>query len=662
MQNLRIEKLKNLSLAALLMAGAAFAACSSSSDEIIEPVTPESPTTAKTYTLTIKASKGSDAATRALTPGYDSELNKNTVDATWAEGEQVTVYNETEGAALEGSLVAQSTGASTTLSGTLTGTINPNDILTLKFCSPNYGSQDGTLGYIAANCDYATASVTVSSVASGNITTTGDADFTNKQAIVKFTFKDKASDATISPSAIVLSVDVDPTLETGPRGVAISKAADAGMTLPYVSRITIPDATYSANGAGIVYLAIPDKLEEVPELKELKGMFEFTLTAIVGDKVYSLTKSGFPFENGQYYEITAKMTEQVWDGDLAKLTAEMPETFATATDGMTITGTLGVNKKISIADGATVTLDGVIINGTNDYEYKYAGITCLGDAIIILKDGTTNTVKGFCAGYPGIFVPGDKDNPNNNNTLTIQGTGTLDASSNSDAPGIGGGGYEISCGNIVIESGTITANGGFGAAGIGGVYQGSCGTITISGGTVTANGGSGGAGIGSSAGGSCSDINISGGNVTANSDNYGAGIGSGDGGDCGIIKISGGSVTATSGYIAAGIGTGYAGGCGDITISSGTVEATGGEDGAGIGTGDSGRCGAITITSDVTSVTATAGKDAKSIGAGWNGTCGTVTIGGTVYWGPTAADPSEYEYKNGGNTYLANSPLVYPEP
>ena len=64
----------------------------------------------------------------------------------------------------------------------------------------------------------------------------------------------------------------------------------------------------------------------------------------------------------------------------------------------------------------------------------------------------------------------------------------------------------------------------------------------------------------------------------------------------------------------------------------------------------------------MTSVTATAGKDAKSIGAGWNGTCGTVTIGGTVYWGPTAADPSEYEYKNGGNTYLANSPLVYPEP
>ena len=48
-----------------------------------------------------------------------------------------------------------------------------------------------------------------------------------------------------------------------------------------------------------------------------------------------------------------------WDGDLAKVTAESTVEFATAIDGMTITGTLGVDKKVSIADGATVTLDGV---------------------------------------------------------------------------------------------------------------------------------------------------------------------------------------------------------------------------------------------------------------------------------------------------------------
>ena len=81
--------------------------------------------------------------------------------------------------------------------------------------------------------------------------------------------------------------------------------------------------------------------------------------------------------------------------------------------------------KISIADGATVTLDGVTINGENSLDYKWAGITCEGDATIILKDGSTNTVKGFYEDYPGIHVPSEM-------TLTIKGetagTGSLEAS------------------------------------------------------------------------------------------------------------------------------------------------------------------------------------------------------------------------------------------
>ena len=61
-----------------------------------------------------------------------------------------------------------------------------------------------------------------------------------------------------------------------------------------------------------------------------------------------------------------------------------------------------------------MTLDRAIINGVDDSDYSWAGITCLGDATIILKDGTTNTVKGFDANYPGIYVP-------SGNTLTIEG-------------------------------------------------------------------------------------------------------------------------------------------------------------------------------------------------------------------------------------------------
>ena len=150
--------------------------------------------------------------------------------------------------------------------------------------------------------------------------------------------------------------------------------------------------------------------------------------------------------------------------DLSTLT-----THYTAQDGETLTGTLGGDYKISIAAGATVKLQDVTINGTKDERYSWAGISCLGNATIILKG--TNTVKGFYLGYPGIHVP-------SGSTLTIKGSGSLTASGRGDAAGIGGG-TGIPCGNIVIEGGTINAYGGFGAAGIGGGRYATCGDITI---------------------------------------------------------------------------------------------------------------------------------------------------------------------------------------
>ena len=95
-------------------------------------------------------------------------------------------------------------------------------------------------------------------------------------------------------------------------------------------------------------------------------------------------------------------------------------------------------------------------------------------------------------------------------TLTIKGgtagTGSLEATGSKDnvyeafwGAGIGGG-YEMHCGNIVIQGGIITAYGHEYGAGIGSGgledYDASCGNITITGGTVTATGGRGAAGIG----------------------------------------------------------------------------------------------------------------------------------------------------------------------
>ena len=140
-------------------------------------------------------------------------------------------------------------------------------------------------------------------------------------------------------------------------------------------------------------------------------------------------------------------------------------------DGEVLTGTFGANDKISIADGATVTLNNVIINGVNSEDYQWAGITCLGDCEIVLAENSKNTVKGFYGHYPGIYVPKGK-------TLTISGTGFLDASSDGYGAGIGGG-WRINCGNIEINGGTIVARGGDKAAGIGSGSEGNVGGITI---------------------------------------------------------------------------------------------------------------------------------------------------------------------------------------
>lgn len=212
-----------------------------------------------------------------------------------------------------------------------------------------------------------------------------------------------------------------------------------------------------------------------------------------------------------------------------------------AKDGDILTGTLSGDKKLTVADGATVILKNADITCLS-FDAGFAGITPLGDATIVLEE--TNTVKGS-GNYPGIYSAVD-------HTLTIEGTGTgsLNASTGNNSPstpddsggkdsgGCGiGGGYGIDAGNIVINSGTITATGGFDAAGIGSGGYSECGLITISGGTVTANGGYNGAGIGSGYAGSCGQIKISGGTVTANGGNYSAGIGSGHEGDYGRVDI-----------------------------------------------------------------------------------------------------------------------------
>ena len=314
--------------------------------------------------------------------------------------------------------------------------------------------------------------------------------------------------------------------------------------------------------------------------------------------------------------------------------------------GEVLTGTLIANVKISVADGAHITLRNVTIPGsdmfteyentefhssTKEYWYNFAGISCLGDATITLEG--SNLVRGYSPKYPAI-KPGPEGY-----TLTIEGTGSLVAKYYGGEgagyrAGIGTSEAVESCGDIVIEGGNITACGSARSAGIGGSYAHPCGNITIKGGTVTAYGGEDGAGIGGGRNQNGGIITIGGGTVNAYGGDNGAGIGGGyydeGNGTGGTIIINGGTIVAMGGSEAAGIGGGEDCAGGNIYIYDGDITATGGDYAAGIGGGDGARGGAIWITGGT--VKAYGGIDAAGIGGGEDGNSGSIIInGGNVY-------------------------------
>ena len=221
-------------------------------------------------------------------------------------------------------------------------------------------------------------------------------------------------------------------------------------------------------------------------------------------------------------------------------------TGLTLNDGDTLTGVYE-DYEITIAAGATVTFNGATITHTSGS--GRAAIDCAGNATIVLAEGSvngvTNTVNSCAAIHPAT-----------NATLTIRGSGSLDAYSSGDyGAGIGAASARSNanpypCGNIVIEGGTITAQGGSCGAGVGAAaWSSPCGDITITGNAV----------------------------VTASSGQYAAAIGAAsDSSPCGNITISGNaSVTAKKDAYqnAAGIGACHSSPCRNIVIDTTKFQA-----------------------------------------------------------------------------------------
>lgn len=596
METSRIREFKSLSLAALLIASATFAACSSSDDNIIEeqPVQPKE----KVYTMTVQATKGDAAGTRGLS------LDGKTLNVKWYEGEKVIVAQDE---ATIGTLTAQaSNNGTTTLTGEVTG-LDPNKDVSFYLHSVNrrYNSiydglshidweQKGVLQKPAEGTDhsietsYDFAACTVSkekiSINGTEISVAGGIALASRQAIVKFTLLDQDGNALDDVYRLKIKT---------------TKGNYLTLTSSYMNAPELGDEFFAEiedASTNEVFMAI-----------EMDGKQDVRLIAYIdkgGDEsdYYFYDRENVEFVNGKYYEITVKMKHGVYIDHYGY--------SYNAKNGDVLFGN-NTDFEISIADGATVTLHDVHIS---DDSY----IDCGGDATIILEGENS-----ICAdnNNPAIWVDQGK-------TLTIKGTGSLDAENMGWAAAIGGG-EKLPCGNIVIESGTIVAKGGQRASGIGSGGHDAYGTDVAELYAQT----------------TCGNIEIKGGHITATGDSYGAGIGCGGRGTCGNITITGGTVVANGAdYDSAGIGGANASTCGDITITGGTVTATGYGGCPGIGMGCNGtstdktKCGDITI-GGTANVTAKKGSSAMhAIGFSYNEeeeiqkTCGTITIGGTVYY------------------------------
>lgn len=275
MEDKSMKKVFSISMTfALLVAGIVMSGCNKNDQN-----NPEEPNKVQTYHMTINASKGADNSDPANGPRRVLSLDGNTINATWKEGDVVYAFNFTKMQNLSGTLTAQSDGASVQFTGELTGTIEAGDVLNLTYLSPEYSNQGGTLAFISENCDYATASATVSSIDGSNIYTDGETEFESQQAIVKFTLIDKTTGTTINPDFFDFSL----SYPFGPMPIASVLVSDA----------------YSINGDGVLYVAIPGFVSQTISMRAFIGT----------DDPYTFEKADVTFANGKYYVIEVELTK-----------------------------------------------------------------------------------------------------------------------------------------------------------------------------------------------------------------------------------------------------------------------------------------------------------------------------------------------------------------
>jgi hypothetical protein len=281
----------------------------------------------------------------------------------------------------------------------------------------NIIAQDGTLKYIQDNLDFRMGEGELK-VDGDKVTLNADVKLESQIAIWKLTLQDDAeTPAALAATQVILKVD-DPAA-------------------------TIARTTEDLSKTSTVYLALDMINEE-----------DLTIEATVGEDTYVYTQNGVSLDRGNYYQSTVTMEKKASATPLDNTTtAWTAGTFAvpagglTYSDAITVSGdvtlvltdgeTLTLNKGISLAEGATLTIQGngtMNINGTNNSTAS----TVAGTGMLVLTSGTLNAKGGNGDGL--IITDSWLDNENN----------------------IGVSGGVAINGNVTVNGGTVTATGGNG--------------------------------------------------------------------------------------------------------------------------------------------------------------------------------------------------------
>lgn len=396
----------------LAMAAMTLTACSSTEGE--EAVTAETAKAGQTGTFQVSINVG-PAQTRAISVGGN---NCHTLYTNWDNGDKVRVVQGTTKLEQLTADVSAGNTAYATLTGTLTGTFNVGDELTLYYhvADLDYTGQTGTIGCVSASKSFLTATSTVQQIGlddgtvkdgSTKYLVMSNASYDAMQAYLDITFTDTGG----NPLAIT-------QLDIWTSGGKLVKTAPLGGEKTYATEaeplIVTPEA-----GTDHFFLALRD---------EASASNTIYFKATTADNTYTYSQESNLAIGGYYYAASPKA-----------MTGSRIKPTITRGDGGTVPDPDQYHSYTFTKNGNNP-ID-VTISGTSKgyyYRFNAAGTVHLNNLQAEYSDNVSPIING-AAGDLTIDITGDNSlsNPKaaqsaaadaNNYNLYLRGNGTLTVS------------------------------------------------------------------------------------------------------------------------------------------------------------------------------------------------------------------------------------------